>query len=161
MARSLDLTITAEPGGTILNRRFTRFVSDLTDLRPVLEEVVDALIETFRDAFRTEGSSSGSSWAPLSEAYRRAKARRYPGRTILIRRGTLYSSLVEGGAGGIREVRSKYAAIGTAVPYARYHQSGTSRMPARPIIRVSAEDRNEITRIVHRYLVKSAAGRLR
>ncbi len=159
MARTLDITIRSDPAGEIINRRFTRFVSSLTDLEPLIRQIVDTLEQRFAKAFATEGASSGSMWAPLSAGYRAWKLRAYPGRGILVRTGRLRGSLTSGGGGGIRVITPRRGEIGTAVPYARYHQSGTSRMPARPVIRLSPADREEITRVVHRYLVRASTGR--
>lgn len=160
-SRYLDVQITVTPGGDVFQRRFTRFVSELTDLAPLLHEIVDHLHDVFREQFRTEGASTGSVWAPLSESYRRWKVRRYPGRGVLVRTGRLYSSLTRaGGTDAIRKVTARRMEFGTAVPYARFHQTGTRRMPARPIVRLSDANKADLTRMVHRYLVRKAAGRL-
>ena len=42
-SRYLDVQITVTPGGEVFQRRFTRFVSELTDLAPPLHEIVDHL----------------------------------------------------------------------------------------------------------------------
>lgn len=160
MAAYFDLTIHVEPGGYVFARRFTRFVSALTDTEPLIEELVTYVQDALGRAFDSEGASSGSLWAPLSEAYRLWKARHYPGRGILVRTGRLRASLTGSGGDSIRVVAGRRGEVGTNVPYAIFHQGGTSRMPARPIIRLSSKDRAAMTLMVHRYLVDHAAGRL-
>ncbi len=153
MARSWDLRITLEPDGTVFARRFTRFASDLTDPTGILTQVVERIELIVQEAFATEGARTGSLWAPLSEGYRLWKQRHHPGRQILTATGRMRGSVVG-------EVRGRRGEIGVGTSYAVYHQHGTRRMPQRQILRLSNENRVEIQRLVHRYLVQHAAGRL-
>lgn len=58
--------------------------------------------------------------------------RLYP---ILFRTGVLASSVLSPTAqGSIHIVRKKSLTIGTSVPYARFQQEGTNRIPARPFL---------------------------
>lgn len=158
MPRTLDLNVSVSPGGEVFARRFTRFVSEITDLSDLWELMARDLEATVADAFRTEGSSGGSKWAPLSEAYREQKARAYPGRGILERTRALMRSFERGGAGNVLRIAPRALVWGSSVDYGRYHQSGTSRMPARPIIRLTTETKQDWTRSVHAFLLERARG---
>jgi hypothetical protein len=102
-------------------------LSDLRSFWPMLTPIVGGWMAT---VFETEGAVLGRKWAPLSPSYAREKARRFPGRSILIREGTL------------RDAASRMSRVATPRtltmtiddPVAAFHQSGTERMPARPLI---------------------------
>ena len=153
MARGLDISIELEPGGPVFHRRFTRFVSELTDLSPVLEQIADMLDESGERAFATSGASSGGRWAALSSRYAAWKARHYPGQPILVATGALRASM-----GNVRIVGPRRLEWGTDDRKAKYHQAGTSKMPARPIIRLTSKERTLMTKLVHAYLLESARG---
>lgn len=96
-------------------------------LMPVFEA---AAVEQF-DA-EGQGPAEGK-WPALSERYAKAKAKRWPGRPILVASGALRAALATGGAQGLREVTEKTMAYGTrGLIYASFHQTGTPNMPARP-----------------------------
>lgn len=93
--------------------------------------------QVLRD-FVLEGGNSGASWAPLSPEYATWKASRFPNAGILVRSQALRSSLAGPDApDAIFRPSGTSLEVGTSVPYARYHQTGTSRMPARPPLRMS------------------------
>jgi hypothetical protein len=104
-------------------------LSDLRSFWPLLTPIVGGWMAT---VFETEGASIGRKWAPLTPSYAREKARRFPGRSILIREG------------GLRDAASRMSRVATARtltmsiedPVAAFHQEGTERMPARPLIPV-------------------------
>ena len=146
MARTLDVSVTLHPGGAVFSRRFTRFVSDLTDLSPAFEQMADAFGGWEEEAFSSGGSSSGSAWAALATGE--------PSR--LTKTGRLRASLT---GPAIRNIGGRRMELGSDVPYGGYHQTGTSRMPARPPVRLTAANKAEWTKIIHRYILRSATGR--
>jgi phage gpG-like protein len=159
VARAITIDVNVEPGGHVFQRAFTRFVSDLSDLTPLWDKLADALRDSTRRNFATEGASSGARWHPLSPRYGTWKAKHYPGQPILQRSGVMMESLVNDGHGSIYERRPAAMAWGTSVPYAKYHQTGTTRgLPARPIIRLTDADQDDMTKLVHRHLLESARG---
>lgn len=148
MGRTLDIDIRLDPSGAIFHRRFTRFVSELTDLSDLFEEMADEFGKWEAAAFASGGASSGGAWAPRKDGG--------GGGAILIRTGTLMGSLT---GPSIRNISAKRMELGTDVPYAKYHQGGTSRMVARPVIRLTGANKASWTRMIHRYILKAAAGR--
>lgn len=147
MGRTLDINIRLEPSGAIFHRRFTRFASELTDLAPLFEDMADEFGKWEAEAFASGGASSGGAWAPRKDGGAGG---------ILIRTGKLMGSLT---GPSIRNISARRMELGTAVPYAKYHQSGTSRMPARPVIRLTGANKASWTRLIHRYILKAATGR--
>ena len=93
-------------------------------LRSDGEKIVKKYI---RDRFSSEGDGI---WAPLSPMYAEWKNQNYPGKTILRRTDRMYNDAVNNpqirlfGNTMLYEIDN---------PIAKYHQHGTSRMPARPI----------------------------
>lgn len=159
MARAITIDVNVTPGGHVFQRAFTRFVSDLADLTPLWDKLAEGLRASTRRNFDTEGANSGTRWHPLSPRYGTWKAKHYPGKPILQRSGVMMRSLTDDGPGGIYETRPSAMAWGTAVPYARWHQDGTTKgLPARPIIRLTDADQEDMTRLVHRFLLESARG---
>jgi len=70
-----------------------------------------------RASFDRQASPEGAAWAPLSPRYAGTKARLFPGKGILQRRGGLLRSLFE-------TVEGNTATIGATMPYAAIHQFG-------------------------------------
>lgn len=121
----------------------------IKDMRPVFKDSLMPLFYRFeREAFDSEGASSGSGqWAELSPRYARLKARTYPGRPILEATGSLRRSLTTATGRGARVfLTEQEVSIGTEIPYAGYHQTGTRRMPARPPVALTTAQEAEIAR---------------
>jgi phage gpG-like protein len=117
----------------------------IKDLRPFWKDVfapkyfgiVQDLFATAGRARGEGGKFKGGAWPWLSPAYRIWKEAHYPGKPILVRKGHLRESVRWHGAPGpegIFEATATYAIAGTRIPYGKYHQKGTSKMPARPFL---------------------------
>lgn len=70
-------------------RRVVLLREALRDLRPFWPRLIPVFIRWMRLQFESEGAWGGEEWAPLSPAYAAAKARRYPGKRILVATGDL------------------------------------------------------------------------
>lgn len=89
-------------------------------LKEMKEEAETGILENFHGSH----DGGGIAWAP--------RKRNYPW-PILIKTGHLKRSATdEGEPGHIEQIGDRDAYTGTDVPYAAYHQHGTSRMVARP-----------------------------
>lgn len=122
---------------------------------PFLAAVAQDFYELQERAFATEGASSGGRWAPLSPRYATHKASRYPGKTILRRTDALYRSLT----GPFSEfstfrLTDDEVLMATRHPAAVPHAQGTSRMPARPPVRLRDIDRRRWLKGLQRYLIE-------
>lgn len=103
------------------------FFEDLRTFWPLL---VPVFIGWMGAQFSTEGGFGGQAWAPLSPQYAAWKSTHYPGRTILIRDGALRRAASE----PRREATPRTLTLWIDDDVAGYHQDGTDRMPARPLI---------------------------
>jgi phage gpG-like protein len=118
---------------TRLRRRIGRMRERANDLIPAWEVTADWLADQQRIQFDTEGARWGQPWAPLAQSTLTGKLRRGEPPDILVRHSALERSL------GIRTLSIERLAprtmvLGTKVPYAHFHQRGTSRMPARILL---------------------------
>lgn len=112
------------------SRRLGRLAVLLHDLRPFWPKVVPLFVGWMHEQFGSEGAWGGSRWAPLSPGYAVWKAARYPGRGILYATGQLRraASMPQ------REATATSLTLRIVDPKAGWHQEGTSKMPARPIV---------------------------
>src|SRR5580765_3894261 len=119
-----------EEGEEGLARAFGLMSGAVNDWRPYWADI--AAVFYISESARFSSGGFGT-WPPLSDGYARWKAKHYPGRPILVRTGALQESLTSRtGAGAIYEESPLELNLGTNIPYAKYHQTGTSKMPARP-----------------------------
>lgn len=105
-------------------------------------EIGDSLRTLIREQMDSEGRASGSPWAPLSLRYSGWKSRTYPGKKILQRGGSLYTTFTT--KGGIRAISFgggtvsgiEFNSGAPNVDYWRFHQYGApgANIPQRRII---------------------------
>lgn len=143
-------------------RRFTRYGENIRDMRPAFNKIKDRFFEGEQQQFQTEGGWGSGGWRPLSTeepprgGYAGWKARRYPGRPIMVVSGKLKRSLTQPGAeGSIALVFPTSLTLGTRIPYAIYHQSTrprTSNLPRRPLIELPSAERVEWHSIIHAHI---------
>lgn len=116
-----------------LDRSLADFQASLADESAALAAIADDLREMFARQFATEGAAGGTPWAPLAASTLRKRR----GGGILVETGALRGSLVDEGAPGhVEESDGLQLLFGTDLPYAVFHQTGTRRMPARPILAI-------------------------
>lgn len=143
----ISFTATTRPVLDLLSDVEDILEGDLSEFWPLLER---STREWLTAQFDTEGRWGGDPWAPLSGAYAARKARQHPGRGILVATGALRDA-------SIRftpvKTRDTFRAV-IRSPIVQYHQSGTSRMPARPIIprRLPATALAELERLAADYV---------
>lgn len=117
--------------------QFRRLRRRITDFRPVFPRILGTLRGFFVRRFASEGAyPDGNRWQALTDSYAARKEAKFPGRKILARTGLLRESLTRKNARyRTQEVRKTVVRFGTRVPYAVFHQEGTSnRVPRRPIL---------------------------
>ncbi len=105
------------------------------DLSPLFRQIIDAFYKIQRNIVFRSGATGHGKYTDLKAATKRQKIRSngqvYP---ILVLSGTLRDSFKEGAKGNITKISKTKAEAGTTIPYATFHQEGTSRMPKRPVI---------------------------
>ena len=157
---AVDLRIEL-PGAAAITAHIENRVANLEDLRPAFREIVTTFRRHVQEAFDTEGGSTAAGrWAALSPGYKARKEKSHPGKTILRRSDALMRSLA-GGAGSIEEIGAQEMTVGSALstPSGRWnlgliHQEGTDdgRVPARPIIDLSDQQRKEYRKILSEHV---------
>lgn len=145
-------------GKAALSRVLTGIADDVENWKPALEDMASDFYRTQGDVFASGGAAEGlSAWPALSPAYTIWKRNNYGGRPILVLSGRLRSALTTSGAGSIKRVTERNLELGANVPVgghnlAALHQHGTSRMPARPVLRLTDPQKKRWVSILHTYL---------
>ena len=112
---------------------------DWASLAPIVAEAADRI-------FASEGRGK---WPQLSRAYAAWKEKNYPGKGILELTGAYRNAATQIGApGNVVEVGDDHLTYGVeGLEYPVFHESGTERMPARPVFELLEED-EELSRDV-------------
>jgi phage gpG-like protein len=143
---SVTVSVTIE-GDEELRRGFQQLGVQITDWRPLWADIAAVFYVGESARFDTEGFGT---WPALSPGYAKWKAKNYPGKPILTRTGALRESLTsKSGAAAIYEPEPQQLTLGTRIKYAEFHQTGTSRMPARPPVGISDDDVRVMLDVAH------------
>ena len=105
---------------------------DWESLAPMVAEATDNI-------FASEGRGG---WPQLSEAYARWEARNFPDKGLLELTGAYRSAATQiGSPHNVVEVDDDHLTYGVeGLDYPSFHESGTNRLPARPVFDLLAED---------------------
>lgn len=118
-----------------LERTLAAFQASLADFSEAQTRIADDFRELITEQFATEGRAGRTPWAPIAPSTARRRGRASP---VLYSSGALFASLRDPGAPGhVEEADTRSLTLGSRLSYALYHQTGTRRMPARPIIVLS------------------------
>lgn len=146
-------------GEAQFDRVFRRFDAHLSDLRPVWEAVRDEFWEIEKEQFQSGGAAGASGkWKPLSPKYEAQKVNKYG--TFALLAGTLiatealYKSMTRQTGDSIVDIQKDGIAIGTKLPYAKYHQRGIGRLPQRKIIDFSEKQKTGMMKKVQRKILE-------
>lgn len=156
-------TVNSQP----VERALETFQESLADSSPALARIADDFREMIAEQFASEGRASGTPWAELAPST--ARRPRRAGSTLLYSTGTLLRSLRDPRAvGHVEELDGQSLVVGSRLPYALYHQTGTGRgfgraqlpagppqgraLPMRPIIVLSGAREDRWVEIVRRQL---------
>lgn len=156
MAASLIIDFPGD-GLVMVNRTLERFAGRIRNPQPAFEAMASAFAHDMADQFQSEGGHASGKWQDLAPSTLASKSLRWPGKQILERTGALKTSLTSTPL-AVQEIGLMEMTIGTDVPYAIFHQAGTAKMPARPIIALNPQDRIEMTKILQEYLVAEMKG---
>jgi len=155
MAAKFPVKFSFEVDGKVeFKRSFNRFEKQIDDLRFVWDSVYRWFLERNREQFAKEGSTGESgAWQPLSRRYAEWKQKHFPFKKILRRTDRLYRSLIAKGDENVFNPQPQFVELGTVVPYAVFHQRGTKKMPARPLISWTEKDRVKLMKVIQKELV--------
>lgn len=140
-------------GAQVLDRSFNRITDKISDFRDIWPEVQKTFLEIESDQFASGGAKGASGdWEDLAPSTIEKKG--FMGSFKLIESGDLKASVSRKGAKGqIYDPQPLELTLGTSIPYAIYHQRGTKRMPARPVIDLSEESKRKIQKSIQKGLV--------
>ena len=139
-----------------VRRSFSRFADAIKDFSPAFKEIAEDFKEIEKRQFDTEGVYGSGGWRHLSPNYATWKHKYHPGKKILELSGLLKESLESENPYTIKEIQPQQMKLGTKINYAIYHQRGTLRMPARPVIKLTEADKDRWTKILHQYMVSES-----
>jgi len=123
-----------------LDRAIKKAQKDCADLRGAFSEIARSFYKYRSDIWNLKGPGL---FDDLSPNYKRQKESDvgfvYP---ILVRDGALKAAMIGGGnrwnnGGNLTIIGKQFAVLGVrdeVIPYAKFHQRGTSKMPARPFL---------------------------
>jgi phage gpG-like protein len=140
-------------GDEQVNRRLLRFEDDVQDAIPAFREMAKLIRGSVYRQFYSDGAYASGGWVPLAPSTVAEKARRGLDPRILRATGKLFGSLTSGDPGHVERMGPREFVYGTTVPYAKFHQRGTRRMPRRPPLELRDQDRRELVRILQRHLL--------
>lgn len=126
MARRAALELVATlPGLATTSTRLTRLSVTVADWTPFWNQYFSPLFYQREEELFASGGGSAP-WAALSPTYSKWKARHFPGRGILMASGALKTSLTRPfAAGAVYRPSAQGLLIGSSLPYARAHFTGT------------------------------------
>jgi phage gpG-like protein len=134
-----------------IHHQLVRIRDRALNAAPVLVAILGDMRRLEIELFETEGRGE---WPELAQSTLESKARNgYPSK-ILQATEALFDSLSGGlsAAGHVERITENEVVYGTTDPKARYHQDGTSRMPARPPVDVREEDVRRWSKMVHAFV---------
>lgn len=129
-----------------------------SDMRPVFRWAKGQLELANAANFMANGLPSGRPWAPLDKDYGSWKSARFPGRGTMVQTGNLFRSLTNMNDSTVNIIEKDSATFGTSVEYAKFHQYGTTKMPARKIVFTPREFPRELGVEISRYIVLGEGG---
>lgn len=127
-----------------LNRVLSKMSSKVKDLRPVMRDIANLLLESIQKNFKAEGRPV--KWKPLAPSTIANKVKRKgTWKPILVDTGLLRKS-------NNTDYGKNYAKVVNPIKYGIYHQMGTKKMPARPFMVLQEKDKANIIDLMRRYI---------
>jgi len=145
----VGLSMTVE-GEELIARQLSRFGEGVKDFSPAFRTMVEELYQIERAQFETQGSKSGG-WDALAPS----TVKRKGFDTIMVASRRLFKSLTQSGGDNVADVTPNQLTFGTRVLYGVYHQSpaARTRLPRRPVIAFTEEDKQALVKVLQEYLV--------
>lgn len=154
MADSLELSLEVKNAEQVA-KMLTNIGLDINDLQGAMSDVGDHAKKYFGgQVFASRGGVLGQPWPRLSTAYAAQKAKRYPGRPVLVRTGLMQRSFTS-------KPTAMSVTITNNAPYFKYHQSSAARkkIPRRVMIGIYTGMQSDVTNIIAAALSKKIQAR--
>ena len=151
------LTITGHlEGEEVIVRKLEGLADRLSDMTPAWPAVLSVFRGIMRQAFASEGASTGVKWPELAESTAREREREgFPGRhPILARTHTLERALTSEGGASVVVMMPRYFAIAVDLDYFKYHQSRAprSKIPRRAPINLTQDNKTQLLHPIRLYV---------
>lgn len=131
--------------------RLRKIGSGVVNLQTSMDKIGSYLTGFFSgEVFASRGGVIGESWPRLSAKYAAYKARTFPGRPPLIRRGVMQRSFKA-------KTGRASARIYNSAGHFGFHQEGTRRLPARVMMKVDQAREKRIIDIIQGEIAKDLA----
>ena len=125
-------------------------IKNIGDMRFPLGEISRDIFKTTIQNFTLKGSGK---YPPLSKRYRDFKKRVKPKAPILVFSGALRDSVTKkGNKDTILKIGKQFLIQGTKIPYAKYIQEGTKKMPIRKFLFIDNAQSLRFERIISDYV---------
>ena len=139
-------------GDTLVSRKLLRFSDKAGNMEPVWDDVTD---DVLAPAFERNFKQEGPGWAQLRPSTIRSRiAQGYAPGPILTRSGRYRKDMTTGLT--THKNPSELVVVAPTVPGA-YHQSGTRKMPARPL-RLTENEKQQVVKTIQRFLIEGWYG---
>jgi hypothetical protein len=141
-------SITMDPSGAQLAAGMESWARLVDDFGPAWSSATKLIHRHNARTFQTRGAGTGDRkrWGVLTPRYKAWKARRFPGRGLLVRTNALRSALTGRGSGSrVEQTKSslEVGARGEVSEIGGYHQTGTKHMIARPPVKFGRDVRQK------------------
>ncbi len=138
-------------------RRIREMAERARDVSPAWQAVATWFAEANFEQFLSRGARYRDPWPPLAASTTLEKlARGFP-LDPLIRTGDLVQDLTSRPF-GVEQITPHEMTVGTAIPYAGFHQRGTSRMPRRVLFDAGQIRREQVaTTAIANWIIRGEA----
>lgn len=131
-------------------RNLDKAIKEVEDLRFVMGEISRDIFKTTKQNFILKG---GGKYPPLNPQYAAYKKKIKPSAPILVFSGKLRDSVTgTGNSDSIRNIGKQSLVQGTKVPYAKYVQEGTRKMPPRKFLFIDDAQALRFERLIADYV---------
>ena len=128
---------------------FNEYERRWSDLSPTKRQVSDVVVNSIRENYRTEGASSGFKWQSRTKHYAWPLLQK-SNKMMSAQLAAAYSHYEH--SGNVHTM--SFDKVNNATPYAKFHAYGTSKMVARPTMRLTACEFEKIERIIADYSLR-------
>ena len=148
-------------GDVQVNRELIGLSARGRDMSPAFDVILDLWIEETTEQFASEGGHASGGWKQLQPVTIARKRREGLRPEILRATDRMMQSLTRrGDSDMIATVSPSELDYGSSVPYTRFHQTGTRKMPQRRPVEFTEPTRRATLKILQRFLVTGEAAPL-
>lgn len=145
-------------GDVQFSREILRVGANAANMKPAFNDVHDIIRDAEKKQFSTQGKAFSNGWKPLAASTKRYKAARNLDPRILHATLRLRKSFTtKGDKDHVFTSSADEMFAGSRVPYARYHQLGTKKMPRRRPFELDEAVKRDILKTLQAHLVGEGA----